>query len=61
MKATHVAAVPDGVAKLEPVALPMAVEFAEGFFRYQSKDLDLSLREMAKLVIDLYLLRTDTQ
>ena len=36
-------------------SLPAAVKFAEGFFRYQSKDLDLSLREMAKLVIDLYL------
>ena len=35
--------------------LPTEVKFAEGFFRYQSKDLDLGLREMAKLVIDLYL------
>tara|TARA_B100000686_G_scaffold328268_1_gene388080 strand:+ start:1427 stop:2155 length:729 start_codon:yes stop_codon:yes gene_type:complete len=36
-------------------SLPTKVKFAEGFFRYQSKDLDLSLKEMTKLVIDLYL------
>ena len=36
-------------------SLPAGVKFAEGFFRFQSKDLDLSLREMTKLVIDLYL------
>jgi len=36
-------------------SLPQEVKFAEGFFRYQSKDLDLSFREMTKLVIDLYL------
>ncbi|MDD9958106.1 MAG: PIG-L family deacetylase [Gammaproteobacteria bacterium] len=36
-------------------SLPNKVRFAEGFFRYQIKDLDLSLREITKLVIDLYL------
>jgi len=36
-------------------SLPNKVKFAEGFFRYQTKDLDLSFREMTKLVIDLYL------
>ena len=36
-------------------SLPQEVKFAEGFFRYQAKDLDLSIREMTKLVIDLYL------
>jgi len=36
-------------------SLPDEVKFAEGFFRYQSKDLDLSFRDMTKLVIDLYL------
>ena len=36
-------------------SLPNKVKFAEGFFRYQTKDLDLSFREMTRLVVDLYL------
>ena len=36
-------------------SLPNKVKFAEGFFRYQTKDLNLSFKEMTKLVIDLYL------
>jgi LmbE family N-acetylglucosaminyl deacetylase len=35
-------------------SLPKESQYAEGFFRYQSKDLDLSLDEMTHLVIDLY-------
>ena len=35
-------------------SLPNEVKFAEGFFRYQIKDLDLSIDEMTHLVIDLY-------
>ena len=34
-------------------SLPKDVKFAEGFFRYQIKDLDLSIDEMTHLVIDL--------
>ena len=35
-------------------SLPRDVKFAEGFFRYQIKDLDLSLDEVIHLVINLY-------
>ena len=35
-------------------SLPTEIKFAEGFFRYQIKDLDLSLDEMTHSVIDLY-------
>ena len=35
-------------------SLPQEVEFAEGFFKYQEGDLDLSLGEMTHAVIDLY-------
>jgi LmbE family N-acetylglucosaminyl deacetylase len=35
-------------------SLPREIKYAEGFFRYQLKDLDLSLDEMTHLVIGLY-------
>ena len=35
-------------------SLPKDVEYAEGFFRYQLKDLDLSLDQITHLIIDLY-------
>jgi len=35
-------------------SLPKEVKFAEGFFRYQIQDLDLSIEKMTHLVIDLY-------
>ena len=35
-------------------SLPRNVKFAEGFFRYQIKDLDLSIDEMIHLIINLY-------
>ena len=35
-------------------SLPREVKFAEGFFRYQIKDLDLSIDQMTHLIIDLY-------
>jgi len=35
-------------------SLPKEVKFAEGFFRYQIKDLDLSIEQMTHLIIDLY-------
>ena len=35
-------------------SLPKEVKFAEGFFRYQIKDLDLSIDQMTHLIIDLY-------
>ncbi|MDG2422310.1 MAG: PIG-L family deacetylase [Gammaproteobacteria bacterium] len=35
-------------------SLPKEIKYAEGFFRYQLKDLDVSLDEVTHLVIDLY-------
>ena len=35
-------------------SLPHEVKFAEGFFRYEKKDLSLSVAEMIRGVIDLY-------
>ena len=35
-------------------SLPRDVKFAEGFFRYQKNDLDISFGEMTHLIIDLY-------
>ena len=48
---------PDLVTALDKgrtFSLPKEVKFAEGFFRYQIKDLGLSIDEMTHLVIDLY-------
>jgi ABC-type nitrate/sulfonate/bicarbonate transport system substrate-binding protein len=48
---------PELVAALDKgrtFSLPKEVKFAEGFFRYQLKDLGLSFDEMTHLVIDLY-------
>ena len=35
-------------------SLPAQVEFAEGFFRFQSKDMGLSLQEVTHKIVDLY-------
>ena len=35
-------------------SLPKEIKYAEGFFRYQLKDLDVSFDEVTHLVIDLY-------
>jgi LmbE family N-acetylglucosaminyl deacetylase len=35
-------------------SLPAQVEFAEGFFRFQSKDMALSLQEVTHKIVDLY-------
>ena len=35
-------------------SLPKEIKYAEGFFRYQKKDLDISLDEMTHNIIDLY-------
>ena len=35
-------------------SLPANVEFAEGFFRFQSKDLAFSLQEITHKIVDLY-------
>ena len=35
-------------------SLPAKVEFAEGFFRFQSKDMALSLQEVTHKIVDLY-------
>ena len=35
-------------------SLPKEVEFAEGFFQYEKKDLSLSMADMIHSVIDLY-------
>ena len=35
-------------------SLPKEIKYAEGFFRYQLKDLDASLDEVTHLIIDLY-------
>ena len=35
-------------------SLPKEIKYAEGFFRYQLKDLDASLDEITHLIIDLY-------
>ena len=35
-------------------SLPETVEFAEGFYRFQARDLKLSLREMTHKIVDLY-------
>ena len=35
-------------------SLPADVEFAEGFFRFQSKDLAFSLQEITHKIVDLY-------
>ena len=35
-------------------SLPANVEFAEGFFRFQSKDLAFSLQEVTHKIVDLY-------
>ena len=36
------------------LSLPQEVEYAEGFFRYMEKDLEISLREMTHHIINLY-------
>ena len=35
-------------------SLPARVEFAEGFFQFQTKDLALSLQDMTHKIVDLY-------
>ena len=35
-------------------SLPAKVEFAEGFFRFQSKDMAMSLQEVTHKIVDLY-------
>ncbi len=35
-------------------SLPAQVEFAEGFFRFESKDMALSLQEVTHKIVDLY-------
>ena len=35
-------------------SLPKEIKFAEGFFKYEKKDLGLSIREMLHTIIDLY-------
>ena len=35
-------------------SLPAKVKFAEGFFRFQSKDMALSLQEVTHKIVDLY-------
>ena len=35
-------------------SLPANVEFAEGFFRFQSKDMAMSLQEVTHKIVDLY-------
>ena len=35
-------------------SLPAQVEFAEGFFQFQSKDMALSLQEVTHRIVDLY-------
>ena len=35
-------------------SLPSKVEFAEGFFRFQSKDMAMSLQEVTHKIVDLY-------
>jgi len=40
--------------KTRTLTLPPEVKFAEGFFRYSEKDLQISLREMTHHIINLY-------
>ena len=35
-------------------SLPNHVEFAEGFFQFQAKDMALSLQEVTHKIVDLY-------
>ena len=43
-----------GLDKGRTFSLPAKVEFAEGFFRFQSKDMAMSLQEMTHRIVDLY-------